>query len=346
MSENPSSRFVSRSSRGHVRRRRQQSFPSWFIVVIGILGLIAIVALVREIVSRLSDEEGVSNTQSNRAWLGEEWTLNAPNSSQIETLVERLKQNRIKAVYVVTGAWRADNQYRAYEFAPLFYEEMKKTAPEIDILAWIWYEPSLHANDTSETSLVDYARTAIEDWNYEGVHLQGFSVPNRSERYVRLVRALEVVLGDEHILSITVPPDHIPTDPNVPRGLGNPAFSWEPTYKQQLALIADEMVIMPHASFLKSPEDYELWVAYQVETYAQDVRLMDVETALVIGFPAYPEDVGHDPSIEDVANAVAGTRRGLSEAGEARRYIVGAGIYLYSTASENDWVQFYDLWVK
>lgn len=345
MSERYSSRFSQRSSRGHVRRPQQQSFPSWMIWLFALLGLLAIAALVREVVNRLNDEESIVTVQSNRLWLGDEWTLNAATSEQVETLVNRLQENQIKAIYVVTGAWRADNQYRSHDFAEQFREQMQDAASDIKVLAWIWYEPELHANDTSETSLVSYARTALDDWNYDGIHLQGFSIPNRNERYIQLVRALEVITENK-ILSITVPPDHIPTDPVVPKGRGNPTFSWEPSYKQQMALIADEMVIMPHASGLTAPNEYEAWVAYQVETYARDVSRMEVETDLIIGLPAYPEEALHDPTIENVTTAINGTRQGLADAGDARDYVVGAGLYSFSTASEDDWLQFKSLWVR
>jgi hypothetical protein len=346
MSERLSSRFKGRSSRGHVRPRRSPSFPGWLVALIALLGALAAGALIRSVILRIQNDKAAASAQSNRTWLGEEWTLNETNRAQMATMATRLKDHKIKVVYVVTGAWRADNQYRAYEFAQHFRTEMQVVAPDIQVLIWMWYDPQRHTNETSETSLISYTREAIEQWGYDGIHLQGFNIPDGSASFVQLLRALEVITGAEHTLSITAPPDHVPADPAIPRGLGNQTFSWEPGYKQQLALIVDEIVIMPHAGGLETTADYEVWVAYQVETYARDVKLMNVDTDLIVGLPAYPADVLHDPAVETATAAIIGAQQGIKSAGDAGKLVIGAGLYFYSAASEEDWIQFKARWVR
>ncbi|KAB2864235.1 MAG: hypothetical protein F9K46_04940, partial [Anaerolineae bacterium] len=259
-----------RSTRGHVRRN-QRTMPNWFVFAIGIVGLAALFLLLRSLVTPLFDDEEGGTSNSNRAWLSDNWTNQAPTRSQVETLVTRLQDNKIDMVYVQTGAWRQDGQYRAWDYADDFRVLMRDIAPDIKVLDWITVDGqrNQYAAD-NHTMLVNYARESINEWRYDGVHLQGFSVFDGNENFVRLLRAFDELLGDDRTLSVTGPPDFIPSDPAVPPGLGNPSISWDPRYKQQIALIVDEIVIMAHASGLTTPAEYEQWMAYQIETYSQD----------------------------------------------------------------------------
>lgn len=336
-----------RSTRGHVRRN-QRNLPSWFVFALGVVGLAAAFLLVRSLVIPLFDRDEGERINSNRTWLGDNWTIQPPNRAQVEALAKQLEDHKIEVVYVQTGAWRQDGQYRGWDYAEDFRVMLKDVAPDILALDWIVVdgERNQYAAE-NHPMLVNYVRQSIEDWGYDGVHLQGRSVFDGNENFVRLVRAFDELLGDDRLLSVTGPPDFVPSDPDVPSGSGNPSISWDPRYKQQIALIVDELVIMAHGSGLTTVEDYQLWMAYQIETYAQDVSRVEVETNLIVAFPAYPAELPfHDMTIENVAVAIEAAKQGIRDAGSAGEQVVGGGIYFYNQATSADWVTFKDEWVN
>lgn len=334
-----------RSTRGHVRRRRrQQQLPSWFVVLAGLVAIIALAALIRLVVINLLDDGNPANTQNNRTWLSGAWTLNQTPDDTVRLLVDHMHTNRINAVYVETGAWRQDGQYRGHPGATSFREQMQRLAPDIKVLCWIWVSSDQVNNADSQTSMVNYVRDSIENSGYDGVHVQSLGIASGSTTYISLIRALEVVTGSQAILSITAPPDHLPTDPAVPIGQGNPTFSWQVDYRETLMLLVDEMVLLVYPSGLKDQADYEQWVAYQVQTYAQDIERLDINLDLILGFPAYPQESLHNPAVENVETAINGALAGIRAAEDAGKRIRGAALYNYTDATGEEWVSFRTLW--
>lgn len=346
MDSNLSSRFKQRSTRGHVRRQRQ-SLPNWLLALLAIIALIALALLTRQIIRLLQGDGDLSSrSQSNRTWLSEGWTLNDISEENIELLVERLEASNITMIYVQTGQWRASGEYREHPFAEQFREQLKDAAPDIKVLDWITVQESEYSSSTSQTSAVNYARRSIEEWGYDGIHIRGFSVFTGDQNYVRLLRALAEVVEQPNILSVTVPPDLIPTDPDIPRATGNPSISWQTQYKGQIAILVDEIVIMAHGSGLINSEDYQAWAAYQIETYANDIDRIDIDVDIIVAIPTYPETTGHNPAVESVQAASEGARQGIRDAGDAGDRVIGAGIFVHDEATNVDWETFQDIWVK
>lgn len=334
-----------RSTRGHVRRSKK-SLPWWLVVVAGIIGVIAIWGLVQIVFP-----DGVDTHHSpyhNRTWLNaDNWTATEPNRTQVEALVDRLHENRIDRIYVQAGDWRVNGSYLEHNFAPEFRAMMHDIDPDIEVLVWVWVKRDLYTNSESRIALVSFTEKALRDWDYDGIHLQEFEVVDESETFVQLVRSLDTVADNYNgILSITVPPDRRPADPDVPVALGDPTVSWSPRYKQQLALIVDEMVIMAHTSGIKTEKEYREWFAYQVKVYAEDVSRINEAVNVIIALPTFPEDDLHNPNIENLENGIKAAKDGIKQADSARSMIHGAGVYRYNTTTTQDWVFFHDEWVE
>lgn len=334
-----------RSTRGHVRRTKRNTLPWWLVLVIGGLGLFAILVLLGVIFPDGEDEEVV--VYHNRTWLSDNWTTFEISEEQIAALAERLNEHKINMIYVVTGNWRVDLNYREYAYAQRFRELMTETAPQIKVLNWIWIDRELYNEIDTHDALASYVTKTMDDWGYDGVHIQGFEVFDGSTNYIQLLRTLdETVESRDGTLSISVPPDRRPADSDVPVAEGNPAYSWSPRYKQQVALIVDEMVIMAHAAGFTATNDYEEWVAYQVDTYANDVRRVNDEVDIIVALPTYPTATLHDPFVENVETALTGLKQGIDDAGNARSMVRGVGVYFYDDATSQDWALFKEHWVE
>jgi hypothetical protein len=344
MDSNLSSRFKQRSTRGHVRRQKQ-SLPNWALILLGLIALIALALIIRQTISWLSGDDDITNGEpSNRTWLTEGWTLNDISDDNLQVLVDRLAANKIDMVYVQTGQWRASGEYRENPFAQQFRQQLKEAAPDLKVLDWITVQEAEYSDTTSQASAVNYARRAIDEWGYDGVHIRGFSVFTGDQNYVRFLRILGEVIEAPHILSVTVPPDLIPTNPDVPRAEGNPSISWQTQYKEQIAILVDEIVVMAHSSSLQNTEDYRAWVAYQVETYANDIDRIDIDVEIIVAIPTYPESFGHNPAVENVQAASEGAREGIRQAGDSGNRVVGAGLFVHDEATSLDWDTFQGIW--
>ena len=107
---------------------------------------------------------------------------------------------------------------------------------------------------------------------------------------------------------MAVPPDWSPLEAEVPvPPLMLPGTEWSRAYKQNVALLSDQMAVMSYHSWLTSANDYEQWMAYQVSTFAEAVSALGEGTTVMIGVPTYDAELpAHDPDVENVVTALNG----------------------------------------
>jgi hypothetical protein len=204
--------------------------------------------------------------------------------------------------------------------------------------------------DTAElrATALDLAGRAVRDWKLDGVQLNGRAVVDGDDSYIQLLRDLRTAVGGQAVLSVTVPPDRIPTDPNVPLGPpSDPLLTWDMNYKQRVGLLSvDEIVIMAHASGLEDPKQYEAWVAYQVESYALALAELEQPVAIIVALPTYDAAPNHDPNVEGVRAAIQGARVGIKKAGDVAKWIKGVGLYEYKTTDSLEWELYRQDWLR
>lgn len=335
-----------RSSRGHVRIERGPQWVQW-AAWIGVGGLV-LVALIAWVIPALfsSDDDGESPS-GNRTWLEFAWTTTPVDSNAVRQLGARLQNNGIDWVYLEAAAWRSDASLIEGEHAASFAQALKDAYPEVKVLLWLRMSGQEIADDTRRTAVLGLARTAVQEWGFDGVQLNGRTVLNGSESFIDLVRALRDTIGSDALLSVTVPPDRVPSDPDVPIGsTAEPGLTWDLSYKQQVGLLLiDEAVIMAHAGGLNSVEDYEAWVAYQVDSYADAMAELDRPADLIVALPSYDTAPDHDPAVEDVRSAARGVKAGIKRAGRNGRLVKGVGLYEYKTTDSLEWSQFREAWL-
>lgn len=342
-----------RSSRGHVRQRKK-TFPTWFMGILALVALVATVLLLRTFLSSVSQGDPAASRGNNRTWLARSWTFNEPLAADIDLLTQNLKRHEITTIYVWAGDWRRSEGrfiYVGLPYAEAFRRQMKAVAPDIRVLAWVYIyngrsdQPDVNDLET-HAEVINFARQAVNTWGYDGIHLQNFSTPDSSENFVRLLQAFDVAFGENLVLSITVPPDHQPADPTIPVSFLNESPSWGPRFKERISFLVDEVVLMAHAAGLETREEYENWLAYQVETYAEVIERANFDTDLIVALPTYFAEPLHDPAIENITTAITGTKDGIRRAGNAGKRVTGTGILTYETTTSQDWDDFFRLWVE
>jgi hypothetical protein len=175
---------------------------------------------------------------------------------------------------------------------------------------------------------------------------------NNDASFLRLLGKMRDALGEDVLISAAIPPDWSPVNPTIPvPPMIAPGTVWDEHYKQSVALLVDELAVMAYNSGLSDPEDYSLWVAYQLKTYADAVASLDsgtgAGTQIMIGIPTYgAEPPGHDPLVENIPSALQGVRLGLQQAGENAQYVRGVAIYADWETDETEWARFLLNWIE
>lgn len=325
------------------------STPPWatygvWVLVAGI-ALVVLILLITQVLAPGSKQKTASS--HNRTWLEFRWVSEPINPDGIAGLAERLSKNRIDRVYVEGAAWLADGSLLYGDYGKEFAQALRQAYPDVQILLWLRITGDQIIEADRRERAVELARTSVRDWGFDGVQLNSFAVVTGSDSYVALLRDLRAAIGDEALLSATVPPDRIPADPDVPVGTTvAPELTWEVGYKQRVGLLnLDEVVVMAHASGLTNPVEYEAWVAYQVESYVEAFSDLERPPEIIIALPTYDAAPEHDPAVEDVRSAARGVKTGIQRAGKGAGLVKGVGLYEYKTTDSLEWQLFAEHWL-
>ena len=287
----------------------------------------------------------------NALWLGTEWTYEIHESHDIRELSNRLRDHEIGTVYAWVSWLQGDNTWRGAELfnrVKVFASQLKAESPDLALLGWISLpvhldEDGYRLDDPELQQIVaDFSSSVVRELGFDGVFLDIEPVWDGDAHFVDLLRKVRLRLGESVPVSVAVPPDWSPLDADIPvPELVLPGTEWSRSYKQNVALLSDQMAVMGYNSGLTAATDYETWMAYQVQTYAEAVSALGEGTVLLIGIPTYDaEPPGHDPEVENVVTALSGLRAGLAAAGPAAAWVQGAAIFSDWETDAAEWEQF------
>jgi len=243
-----------------------------------------------------------------------------------------------------------------------FVDQFQTAYPEGQLYGWISYPTNLDDdgytldNTDLHERIAELAAVLVTSYGFDGIYLNVEPVRDGDENFLDLLRTVRRTLNDVQAatgrsapipVAVAIPPDWRPSDPTIPFSTGfTGVFEWSRDYKQSVALLVDEMLVMAYQSGLTTPADYTTWVAYQTKTYAEAVAALDVPTEVLIGLPTYPAELpAHDPAVENIPTAVEGVNSGLIQAGEAASVVTGTTIYAEWTTDEDEWQAYLNNWV-
>ncbi len=289
----------------------------------------------------------------NAIWLGIDWGEIPHTNEQVRNLAQGLSRYDIGTVYVWTSWLRDDETWSetTFEHIGTFVEQFKRFYPESRVYAWIGLPVDLPAYrlDDAElrTQVATFSQRTITEFGFDGVHLNAEPVWSDDENYAALLREVRQYVGPDVPLSITVPPDWNTGTPGIPAGPQTTTDAmWSQDYKQLVGFLVDEVVVMAYNSGLTTPDDYQVWMAFQVSQFVSALAPLSEDTRLVIGIPTYDaEPPGHDPAVESVSAAIAGIRRGIAADAAAAELVSGIGIYAYWSTEAPEWETYRRLWL-
>jgi hypothetical protein len=327
-------------------------------VLIGLVGALALIVIVVYVLGRIRNADLV--TQPNAIWLGTEWTYDEYTPEALTALVAKLRDQKIGTAYAWVSYLQWDKTWRAtdkFENVKAFVKAFKAAYPESLLYGWVSL-PTTDADNlprlsdvTLQQQVAAFSKEVMDEFGFDGVFLDAEPVWDGDQDFLVLLRTIRTSIGTETLLSAAIPPDWSPSNANIPvPALMEPGTEWEKEYKQSVALLVDEMVVMVYNSTLATPADYSQWVAYQLKSFALAVAELNTPTDLLIGIPTYdaepPENPAHDPLVENVDSAVAGVRMGIEQAGDAARYFKGLAIYAEWTTDDAEWADFKQTWLQ
>lgn len=325
------------------------------LILLGLAGA-AFIVFVIYVLGRVANTTDTPDQETNAIWIGTQWTYDSPDDAAIAGLALRLRDNQIGTIYAFVsllqpnGTWTDTNRLDAVK---AFSDRFKNAFPTVRLYGWLSIgsqgaDGNNRLGDASvQQNIADFSQRMIGDFDFDGVFLNVVPVINGDESYLSLLRKVRATIGENAALAVAVPPDWTPTDAGVPIPQQiEPGTIWDESYKQRVALLADQIFVAAYNAGFDTPSDYSAWVAYQVKTFAQAIADLDTTTELVIGVPTYdaaPPD--HDPAVENVESAIQGIAAGLTDAGQAAQFVRGIGVYAEWETADAEWLQIKNLWV-
>lgn len=323
--------------------------PGCFLLA-GLLIAVASAALTALVMLFLRPSPVAAN---NAIWLGIRWGEAAHTEEEVRNLANLLRVNGIDTAYVWTSWLQEDGTWSETTFDHLggFVGQFRRVYPEARLYAWIGLPvevPAYRLDDEAVRSEVAaFCQRAIAEFGFDGLHLNAEPIWDGDENYPTLLREIRQTLGVEIPISVAVPPDWNTGAPGIPVGpYTTPGAMWSQEYKQRIALLADEIVVMAYNSGLSSPQDYEIWMAFQVTQFVSAIAPLEAGTRLLFGIPTYDaEPPGHDPAAETVQAAITGIQRGIGQSGADADMVRGIGIYAEWSTDVSEWMTYRRLWL-
>lgn len=301
----------------------------------------------------------------NAIWLDSSVMYADISDDEIRSLAHTLQSNQVGVIYAYVSSLKADNTWAGDEEGRNRYNEveasvrnfivrMKQVYPGARIYGWIEVLAN-PADDyrldapTVHTTVAEFAGRAIDTLEADGVLLDVKPVVRDNDDYLTLLRVVRQELGLDAFIAAAVPADLSPrgTFLNLPEIIA-PGTEWSDDFKQNVALLVDQIVVTAYNSYQTNPVDYIEWVRYQVETYARVLDEISDSEFLIISIPDYADfPPAHDSRIESLAGALDGVLRGynsLSEEGQA--LLQGVAIYSDEGLNEADWAVYRDKWLN
>ncbi|MCL4255753.1 MAG: hypothetical protein KJ043_18495, partial [Anaerolineae bacterium] len=198
-------------------------------------------------------------------------------------------------------------------------------------------------------TVADFCRQVVQNLGFDGVMLVVEPVvTNNNTDFLDLIRRVRSAIGEDVALAIAIPPDWTPDGVDIPASPDLQAgTAWDSDYKKRVALQRpDQIVVLTYNSFLNTPQEYQEWMAYQVETYARTIAELDIDTQVLIGLPAYqPFLPAHDDRVENIESGANGVKIGLARAGDFASNISGVALYALWDMTELDWEMYRRFWL-
>ncbi len=340
----------------------QLPFASWLLLLP--LGVIVIIVVVITLGFINPPEVEVL---PNAIWLDASWSYSQPSIDDLSAFTRTVRDNDIGRLFIYTSSLKADGTWSGIvndrnrfneveERLTNLVTQLRAASPNLELYAWVEVTtttPTGYRLDNLQihNTVSNFSTLMVNDIGFDGVLLDVKPIFEENEDLITMLRTVNDAIGLDTRLLLVVPADLTPTgtDLVLPPVIA-PGTEWSAEYKQRVALGADLLVITVYNSYHSNPVDYIEWVAYQVDTFTAALTQMDTGATILVSVPAYAENPpAHDASIESLAGALDGVRRGVDRLvveTEETPVFEGVAIFTDHLLTADEWSIFSDKWAN
>ncbi|MFI8203354.1 glycoside hydrolase family 18 protein [Streptomyces sp. NPDC085937] len=332
-----------------VRRARRTALVLALLVVVPLL---AIEATLR--VNYMGDPADGTHTRNRDAmWLGHAWVDGRKKDADVTALAGRLKDTGIRDLYVHTGPLEHDGTLprSVYPRARWFIDAVHRELPGVRVQAFLGDvlanggPDGLELSDGATRDEVVRSAGQVLDTGYEGVHLDLEPLHSDDQDYLSLLDDLRAVTRarDAQLSVAAHQIDPLPHLHTVAGFVADHPKWWSQRFFGQVARRVDQIAVMSYDTARLFESTYGGYVAQQTSLA---LEVTPPTTHLLMGLPFYYENnPSHWGHAETVAAAVRGARLGLSRT-DPDRELFGLAPYIDFAATETNWKEFEDGWVR
>ncbi|WP_394805484.1 hypothetical protein [Streptomyces althioticus] len=345
----PEPESAKKRRRPWVRRVRRTVLVLALVLVVP---LAAVEAALR--VNYMGDPAGGTHTRNRDAmWLGHAWVDGRKKDADVTALAGRLKDTGVRDLYVHTGPLEHDGTLptSVYPRARWFIDAVHRELPGVRVQAFLGDvlanggPEGLELSDAATRAEVVRSAGQVLDTGYEGVHMDLEPLHSGDEHYLDLLDDLRKLTKDRDAqLSVAAHQiDPLPHLHSVAGLVADHPKWWSQEFFGQVARRVDQIAVMSYDTARLLESTYGGYVAQQTSLA---LEVTPPTTHLLMGLPFYYENnPSHWGHAETVAAAVRGARLGLSRT-DPDRELFGLAPYIDFAATETNWKEFEDGWVR
>ncbi|MEU4879063.1 hypothetical protein AB0G19_01170 [Streptomyces althioticus] len=322
------------------------------LALVLIVPLAAVEAALR--VNYMGDPADGTHTRNRDAmWLGHAWVDGRKKDADVTALAGRLRDTGVRDLYVHTGPLEHDGTLpkSVYPRARWFIDAVHRELPGVRVQAFLGDvlanggPEGLELSDAATRAEVVRSAGQVLDTGYEGVHMDLEPLHSGDEHYLDLLDDLRKLTKDRDAqLSVAAHQiDPLPHLHSVAGLVADHPKWWSQEFFGQVARRVDQIAVMSYDTARLFESTYGGYVAQQTSLA---LEVTPPTTHLLMGLPFYYENnPSHWGHAETVAAAVRGARLGLSRT-DPDRELFGLAPYIDFAATETNWKEFEDGWVR
>ncbi|MFC8220648.1 hypothetical protein ACFUTY_21040 [Streptomyces sp. NPDC057362] len=297
--------------------------------------------------------DGTHTRDRDAMWLGHAWVDGRKKDADLTALARSLKTTGIRDLYVHTGPMEHDGTLpeSLYPRARWLIEGVHRELPGVRVQAFLGDVLATEGPDgmrldraATRAAVVGSARQVL-DVGYDGVHLDLEPLHSGDRNYLSLLDDVRAVTRarDAQLSVAAHQIDPLPALHSVFGFFTEHPKWWSQEYFGQVARRVDQIAVMSYDTAQPLEGTYGGYVAQQTSLA---LEVTPPTTHLLMGLPFYHEsNFDHWGHAETVAAAVRGVRLGLSRT-DADRELFGVAPYIDFAATDTNWKEYRDGWVR
>ena len=287
----------------------------------------------------------------NGLWLRYSWYFGRHADEEVRALGTRLRQDDIRYAYFHVRHVGAEGRlrYRLREPARRLRRELRRTAPEVRAIAWV-YAGNHGAGGLPVVPLADpevrrrmvaEARWLVEACGFDGVQWDYEICSDGDPAFLSLLRETRAALPGK-LLSVATPLW-------APRPFRR--WTWSDATFERVAESCDQLCIMGYDSGLYLPRAYAWLLRQQVVHGTRSIAAANRRTGrncrLLIGVPTYARGgASHHAYAESLRMALLGVREGLADPRAKPAVFEGIAPFADYTTQEEEWRLYRKEWLR